>query len=145
MEISSGLSGTEQELLRERLEAFNEPIAGPKKFAEFSLGVKDDAGDLVGGVIAQCIWQWVHINVIWVSSDLRGQGLGSRLLRAAEQEAVRRGRRFAVLHTFSFQARPFYERHGYEVSGELKNFPEGHSQFKMFKALAPAGDSSDAS
>lgn len=133
--LEYGLTKEEMDLLRLRLDEHNDPFVGPKNFEEFSLGVKDDNGELVAGVIASCIWQWVHINVIWVSESLRGQGYGAKLLEAAEQEGIKRGRQYAMLHTFSFQARPFYERHGYRVSGELQNFPEGHSQFKMFKKL----------
>jgi hypothetical protein len=39
------------------------------------------------------------------------------------------------LSTFSFQARPFYERFGYEVFGELPDYPEGHSLYFMKKML----------
>jgi len=41
--------------------------------------------------------------------------------------------RGAFLDTFSFQARPFYERHGYECFGELRDHPPGHSHYFMRK------------
>lgn len=40
------------------------------------------------------------------------------------------------LDTFDFQARPFYERHGYEVFGTLDDYPPGHSRFFLRKDLA---------
>ena len=133
--IEAHLSKEDESFLRDRLDEFNEPYAGPRNSEEFGLTVRDDAGVVVAGVIASCIWQWLHINVIWVSDSLRGQGYGSALLAAAEKEGLKRNRKYAMLHTFSFQARPFYERHGYRLSGELTNFPEGHSQFRMSKKL----------
>jgi hypothetical protein len=41
----------------------------------------------------------------------------------------------AHLDTFTFQARPFYERHGYAVFGQLDNYPGGHSRFFLSKRL----------
>src|SRR5436190_13562193 len=51
-----------------------------------------------------------------VIDELRGRGLGSRLLEFLEAEARRRGAREAVLWA-QLQAQPFYERHGYRAAG----------------------------
>jgi iron complex outermembrane receptor protein len=47
----------------------------------------------------------------------------------------KRGCHSAYLDTFSFQAKPFYERCGYEVFGVLEDFPKGHQRFFMRKSL----------
>ena len=39
------------------------------------------------------------------------------------------------LSTHSFQARPFYEKLGYEIVGEIRDNPAGHSLFFLKKAL----------
>lgn len=137
LKVEADLSKQDERFLREKLDEYNEPIVGPRNEDQFGLTIRDDNHQIVGGVMASCVYEWVHINVIWVSEDLRGQGYGDALLEAAEAEGRRRGRKHAMLHTFSFQARPFYEKHGYQLSGELKDFPEGHSQYKMFKRLFP--------
>ena len=133
--VESNLAKADQNYLRRKLEEFNEPYAGEPNTEEFGLTIRDDNGEIVAGVVASCVYEWLHINVIWVEESLRGQGYGDALIQAAEAEGRKRGRRHAMLHTFSFQARPFYEKHGYQLSGELPNFPEGHSQYKMFKSL----------
>jgi ribosomal protein S18 acetylase RimI-like enzyme len=135
--IDSDVSKADEEVILQGLNDFNETYAGPTNLERFQLAVRSEDGEVVAGVLASCIWQWLHINVIWVSEELRGQGYGSKLLDAAEKEGIKRGRKYVVLHTFSFQARPFYERHGYKVSGELMDFPEGHAQFTMMKRLSP--------
>ena len=56
-------------------------------------------------------------------------------MRAAEAEAVAAGCTDAVLDTFSFQARGFYERHGYEVYATLEGYPPGHQQLFLHKRL----------
>ena len=77
------------------------------------------------------------VDCLWLPEDLRKGGLGGRsVLGAAEREAWARGCRRARLFTYSFQARGFYERHGYTVFGVLEDYPPGHSQIWMRKDLA---------
>ena len=56
--------------------------------------------------------------------------------RRAEDYARSRGVRWVTLETYSFQARPLYERQGYEVFGTQDEYPPGHSNFYMRKTLA---------
>jgi hypothetical protein len=39
------------------------------------------------------------------------------------------------LDTFSFQAPDFYKQHGYQVFGELQDFPSGHQRYYLKKQL----------
>ena len=66
---------------------------------------------------------WLCIQCLFVSEQLRGQGIGSRLPEAAEKEAERRGCKYAFVDTFSFQASAFYERHGYREVFTLEDYP----------------------
>ena len=90
---------------------------------------------IAGGVIGSTYWDWLHIDLMWVTEELRGRGYGQRLLTRAEDEARKRGARHAYLDTFSFQAPPFYRHRGYEVFGELRNFPTGHQRYFLTKEL----------
>ena len=133
--ITPGLDSEEMQLVRNKLDEANAEAYGPAEVQEFGLGVRNEHGDLVGGLIGSILWDWLHVHVIWVSKDLRSKGHGAELLAAGEQEGRRRGAKYVKLHTFSFQARPFYEKQGYRVIAETKDFPEGHSQYLMFKTL----------
>jgi GNAT superfamily N-acetyltransferase len=112
------------------------PEVGPRNWAPLCLSLRDAEGALVGGLYGATMWGWLLIDGLWVAEGLRGQGLGSRLLAAAEAAAISRGCRGAWLGTFDFQARGFYERHGYRVFGELPDFPAGHRHYELWKALA---------
>ena len=70
-----------------------------------------------------------------MDEQARRQQLGRRLVTAMEAEATRRGCHSAYLDTFSYQARPFYEKLGYEVFGTLENYPPGHQRFYMRRCL----------
>ena len=71
-----------------------------------------------------------------VPDSLRGQGIGTRLMQAAEAEARRRGCHHIWLETYSFQARPFYERLGFEVFGQLDGPAPIYPRFFMRKILS---------
>lgn len=96
-------------------------------------------GALVGGLTGETGWKWLFVDLLWIAETHRGRGLGARLLRSAEAEAVRRGALHVYLDTFDFQARPFYERQGYELFGTLEDYPPGHCRFFLRKDLTAAG------
>lgn len=97
--------------------------------------VSDDHHNWIGGLTAEVYWNWMHINYLWFHEDYRGQGLGSTLLKKAEDIAKQKGAEKAQLSTFDFQARTFYESHGYIVVGEIKDYPPGSSYYTMVKVL----------
>jgi Predicted acetyltransferase len=125
------------EAVRAGLLAFNESFVGPAHSGAVQLFVRDDSGRVVGGLLGGWRWGWLYIDKLWVREDLRGSGIGSRLLRHAEEEARAAGCTMAVLDTFAFQARPFYEKHGYYVYAELVDFPPGYGQYFLRKELTP--------
>ncbi len=63
---------------------------------------------------------------LWVAEAARGAGHGTRLMEDAEAYAHSRGAVGVTLETYSFQARPFYERLRYEVLSTLDGYPPGH-------------------
>lgn len=94
-----------------------------------------DTGEPIGGLWAQSRWGGFHIDMLIVPGALRGQGVGTRLMRAAEAEARRRGCHHIWLETYNFQARPFYERLGFEVFGQLEGPAPIYPRFFMRKIL----------
>ena len=81
------------------------------------------------------IWDWLRIDVLWVPDELRGKGYRHRLLDRAEELGRSRGCNFAMLDTFEFEARDFYEAHGYVIQSQTDGFPAGHTQYHLTKVL----------
>ena len=139
--IEASESSTEHEEVRQfvikQLRDFNRQRAEAPEFEPFSLSVRDDHV-LVGGLVGEIGWKWLFVELLWIAESHRDRGLGASLLRSAEAEAIRRGARHAYLDTFDFQARPFYERQGYEVFGVLEDYPPGHRRFFLRKDLTEA-------
>jgi GNAT superfamily N-acetyltransferase len=97
--------------------------------------VRDPKDRVVGGIVADLFGGWAYISLLWVEPSLRNRGIGSELLRRLEEEAGRLDCRHAHLDTYSFEARPFYEKWGYEVFGTLEDYPQGHCKYFMKKGL----------
>jgi ribosomal protein S18 acetylase RimI-like enzyme len=95
--------------------------------------LRDADDEVLGGLLGQIWGEWLHVNFLWVAEPARGRGQARALMLAAEAYAAKRRCRGAFLETFSFQARPFYEKLGYEVFGELKDYPPGQTQYFMKK------------
>jgi ribosomal protein S18 acetylase RimI-like enzyme len=121
------------------LVAFNNRQVGDENFQRLVLILRDEEGAVRGGLLGGTLWDWLYVSHLWVDDEARGCGLGRRLMLEAEEAARARGCRHVHLDTFSFQARPFYESLGYEVFGELRDYPPGHSRYFLVKHLdAPA-------
>ena len=118
------------------LRAYNRRHAEAPDFRPLVLAARTADGTIIGGLVGETGWRWLHIDLLWVIDGHRGRGLGRRLLHSAEDEARARGAGHAYLDTFDFQARPFYEREGYTVFGVQDDFPPGHQRFFMRKDLS---------
>ncbi len=93
---------------------------------EIELGIfVRDAGKVVAGITGWTRGDSCELQNLWVHPSLRGHGLGARLLAAAEAEAAARGCTQTVHLTYDFQARRLYEATGYELVGQVKDFPTG--------------------
>jgi GNAT superfamily N-acetyltransferase len=121
--------------LEDQINAFNIEQTGVPFGGFVSCFVQDDDGTVIAGVHGFTWGDCCAVEYLWVREDLRGGGLGSRLLALAEQEAVRRGCAQVVLDTHSFQAPAFYAKHGYEVVGVVDGYPGAHQKIYLRKAL----------
>jgi GNAT superfamily N-acetyltransferase len=118
------------------LRSYNRQHAVAPDFRPLTLAARSAAGELVGGLAGDTGWSWLHVDLLWISEQHRGMGIGRALLRKAESEALTRGCLHAYLDTFDYQARPFYEREGYLVFGVQEDYPPGHERYFLRKTLA---------
>lgn len=125
--ISKGIKSYNQQYLPDHVVFENDT-----KFAVFA---KDDDGKVLGGIRACAYWNYCILELLWLSKETRGLGVGSKLIEAFEKFAFDKGFNYVRTETVSFQARPFYEKLGYKVYGELPNYPKGHTTYCLFKEL----------
>ncbi len=97
--------------------------------------IRNEENKVVGGAIGSVFGGWLYVSLMWVEESLRNQGNGTKLLKMMEDEAVKLGCKHAHVDTYSFEAKPFYEKNGYTLFASLENYPEGHSKHFLMKKL----------
>jgi GNAT superfamily N-acetyltransferase len=124
-------------IIGEGLAAFNEERAGYWDRCALAVLAHDaDGKTVIGGLLGRTALGLLFIDVFFLPETLRGRGIGSRIVRLAEEEAIRRGCRASVLYTIRFQAPGFYERLGYRVFGRIPCDPPGTARVFMTRELA---------
>jgi GNAT superfamily N-acetyltransferase len=108
----------------------NAERTGDGKITRLCVTARDLGSTLVGGIYGEIYWGWLNILALWVTPQMRHQGIGTKLLSHAEVEAY--------LDTFTFQSVALYTRAGYEIFGTLEHFPKGHSRHFLRKHLHAA-------
>lgn len=123
------------EVLGGGIQKYNTQLVGAENGKRLCFVLYAPDQSIAGGVIGETHWGWLYISLLFVKEELRGHGYGQRLLTLAEEEARQRGTKNVYLDIFSFQAPEFYKKHGYQVFGELNDFPAGHQRFYLTKEL----------
>lgn len=135
-EIKEIITLEDKEELLDGLRAYNRQFVDTREWGDVCVYLRDEQGVMQGGLIGQRKGQWLSIDYLWVSDSARGNGVGSELIRTAEQTARQKGCQFALVDTISFQALPFYQKQGYVLKTTLDGFPlEGMARHYLTKAL----------
>ncbi len=132
--VDPQLKADDAAVIRDGLYAYNDSkVDSPD--GHLGILLKYDAGNTVGGLTGRWYYRWLFVELLFLPDNLRGQDLGTDIMRAAEEYARQQGLIGVWLDTFSFQARGFYEKLGYVVFGELPDYPAGHTRFFLQKRL----------
>lgn len=139
IEITTSPNTHDLETISKGIQSFNQKYISDDvvfepdtKFAAFA---KDEYGKVIGGVRATAFWNYCILELLWLSDETRGRGIGNKLMDTAEDFAKKNGFRYMRTETLSFQAKPFYEKRGYRVFGELPDYPKGHVTYCLVKEL----------
>jgi ribosomal protein S18 acetylase RimI-like enzyme len=136
IEVTHQIHLESRSLIARRLQEFNAPYLGNHPFGCLDVYVRDGDGNVVGGLIGEYAFGWLSIHVLWITENLRGRGIGTEVLKAAEDRAMEHGCHSASLETMSFQAPEFYEKRGYLRIGVAEGYPGGAQKIFMKKRLS---------
>ena len=117
------------------IRAYNRSKREEAESKPLNLYVEDEKGNLMAGLVAETFGNWLEIEYLFVKEELRGQGIGSKLLQRAENEAKKRNCCFAFVNTYQFQAPDFYISHGYKEVFTLQDYPYTGKRFYYQKDL----------
>lgn len=128
-------SQEEIELLASRIADHAHEVVDDPGFHPVAVFAEDATGSIVGGVTGSINWTWLSVKLLWVSKDVRGTGLGRRLMEAIEDLGRARDCLHAHVDTLGFQAPGFYMRLGYEPFAKLSDYSPGHPRIYLRKRL----------
>jgi GNAT superfamily N-acetyltransferase len=122
--------------LWEVLKAFNIKAMGDCESKTFAILLRDpETRAVIGGLWGRSLWGSFYVDMLVAPDGQRGAGLGGDMLRKAEAEARARGCGDIWLDTFAFQARPFYEKLGFRVFGQIDGEHPAFPRYFMVKDL----------
>ncbi|HEX3269613.1 MAG TPA: GNAT family N-acetyltransferase [Ktedonobacterales bacterium] len=133
--IDDAPSEADVRFIEEQLISYNLTSTGYADYRPLAVFARADDGTIRAGLTGFTWGGALKIEYLWVHEDLRGQGYGSRLMLAAEQEALRRDCHLAVVDTHSFQGPNFYPKLGYVQCGLVEGWPAGHTESIFRKIL----------
>jgi GNAT superfamily N-acetyltransferase len=117
------------------LGAFNRAAADRSARDFFNIALRDAEGRLQGALLASIRFDAMNIQDLFIEEPYRRDGHGAQLIAMAEEEGRRRGARLSCVMTFSWQARPFYEKQGYEIFAEVPFLNGAHTLYWLRKIL----------
>ena len=135
IERTDNPTSAESLAIASRLQEYNRQNGPPTLYLALALMLRDNAGEIVGGLCGRSAYDWLFIESLIVPEPLRRSGVGRTLMEQAEAVARERGCHGVWLDTFAFQALGFYQKLGFTVFGELKDHPLGISQYWLQKRL----------
>ena len=136
LELDENPSPADFRVILDGVRGFNRQQTNNEAPRPIACFLRDEQGQIVGGVQAGLWGRSAHIDALWVDEKLRGQGYGSQLMNAIAKYAVDHGHPLIYLETASFQALPFYEGLGYRIFGELPDITKGHTLYFLCKDLS---------
>jgi len=139
IEITDAPDPQDVQSIRTGLNEFNAIASGIDDQRPLAVLVRDPVTrEVVGGLTGRTSRGLFFLDVFFLPEAMRGAGIGSAVLKMAEEEGWRRGCRSAVLHTNTFQAPAFYRRHGWRELGSIPSGPPGNSRIFFTKELSAA-------
>jgi GNAT superfamily N-acetyltransferase len=135
IEFQAFVADAERAFIVGELNNHNVAIFGLPTWYPVNYILRSARGEVLGGLLGFIWGSWLSVNDLWVTEAERGKGHATRLLEAAESYAKEKGCIGAALDTHNPHARALYQRLGYEVFGEIPDWPPGGARVYLKKAF----------
>ena len=118
LKFSNKKTGSIRKLLEKKLIAYNTSQIKNYKHNPVAFSYYDNK-KLIAGLFAYQFLGKFFIDLLWVDDSYRHQGLGTKLLKAAEKYATKNKALYTRVNSGSFQAPEFYLKNNYEQFAKL--------------------------
>lgn len=126
LKVTEGIAPQEEDLILQKLRAFNIAAFGESDRRELAIPVYDNKGNVSGGLVGYTGRGWLYVSMLYIPEDLRGRKLATRMLEMAEREARKRGCIGAYIDTMNPEALGLYRKLGYAEIGKLDALSGNH-------------------
>lgn len=133
--VTDKIKKQDEETIFRGLLEYNLARIEDKNPKDLGVYMEDEKGKILAGLIGNTHGNWMTVKYLWVDEKLRGQNIGSQILKKAEETAKERGCKYAFLDTFSFQAPEFYKKYGYKEQFVLEEYPVEGKRYYFTKNL----------
>ena len=121
--------------IHQMLKLYNSCNREPSEKIPLGVFYEDESGRKLAGLTGETFGNWLCIKYLFVVDTLRKQGIGTKIVLSAEDEARKRNCKYVFVDTFSFQAPKFYEKLGYKEVFSLNEYPYTGKRHYYIKKL----------
>lgn len=92
---------------------------------------------VIAGATGRTEYRRLFINYLWVEGTVRGQGLGTEVMRRIELAAAERGCQDAIIETLSDRNADLYQSLGYRPVATIPGYVGRFTRHILVKPLVP--------
>ena len=123
------------EVIQNGLDAYSEAYEQGCENVVFNKKLVDQDGRFAAGVIADVDkGESCSVDALFVEEPLRNRGLGTFLMKEVEKTARENGASMVITNAGDWNV-GFFKKNGYLLRGELKDVPNGHDCYELYKML----------
>ena len=127
--------GDDAEVIRNGIDSYSDAYEPEYESVDYDQKLVDQDGRFIAGVIAEVDkGAYGFVDALFVEEPLRHQGLGTYLLQETEELARKNGASMILTNAGDWNV-DFFKKNGYLLRGELKDVPEGHNCYELYKTL----------
>lgn len=128
-------SEDDAEVIENGIRTYSEAYEPEYESVDFYKKLVDKDGSFAAGVIAGVDKDaYGFVDALFVEEALRHQGLGTALLKAAEDFTRENGAHMVLTSAGDWNV-DFFKKNGYLLRGELKDVPKGHDCYELYKNI----------
>ena len=128
-------NGDDADVIESGIQAYSEAYEPEYESVNYDKKLVDQDSGFVAGVIAGVDkGAYGFIDALFVEEPLRYQGLGTYLLKEAEEFARENDASMILTNAGDWNV-DFFKKNGYLLRGELKDVPKGHSCYELYKMI----------
>lgn len=93
-------------------------------------------GVYVGGITGKITGNRLHISLLAIKKEYRGEGYGEGLVKEVEKMALAKNCRHLTVNTQEYQGLAFYQKLNFSIYGQIADCPfEGTTKYFLRKSL----------